>query len=124
MPTITSPNNPFHIGTAEYLDFEIWKAGIYSFNNIPYFKSQNPPPHELDYLRGFHNIQTLRLMQRFLNQKLLDSSIRLTSIWLDKSPWVYPYEPGFSSTRRELADLAIVVRSKRPFLLEDRKSVV
>lgn len=113
MPQLNQPANPFPTGTPEFVDFEIWKAGIYQFNCAPYLKVQNPPPHELDYLHGFHNKQTLRTLQSFLSAKLSSAVVRVTSIWLDKSPWVYPTEPGANRTRRELADLAVIVRVKQ-----------
>ena len=38
-------------------------------------------------------------------------TVNVTSFWLDKTAYVFPTTPGISNKRRELADLAVVLRN-------------
>ena len=127
MPSLSIPTNPFTAGSPEQVDFDIWAAGIDQFNTHPYIKAQNPPPHELDYLRGFHRLSVLQLIQAYLLGSLGASAIRVTSLWLDKFAYVHPYVTQFSK-RRELADLAVIVRVNNQaswmWLLQAKKTML
>ncbi|WP_457096840.1 hypothetical protein [Lysobacter sp. P5_B9] len=97
------------------MDFRIWDAGVFHFNSVPHIKRGAPPPHELDYLHGFHNVQTLTEIQQFITAQL-HADIRITSVWLDKAQYVAPVDMSSSSRsgalleQRELCDLAVIVR--------------
>ncbi len=81
---INIPINNFARDSAEYVDFEIWSSGINKFNTNKYSKSSSIP-HELDYLRGFHDSNTLEKIRLFLQSNLQSCSIRVMSVWLDKT---------------------------------------
>lgn len=103
--------NPYHPGTNEHVDFEIWNNGVERFNDPARRYSKNTrQPHELDYLRGFHDPVTLAAIKARI-AAVTGSYVNVTSLWLDKTAYVYPKSQHISSkTRRELADLAVVLR--------------
>jgi hypothetical protein len=124
---IRTPANPFPPGTPKHVDFEIWAAGIDQFNTAPFFKKKpGKTPHELDYLRGIHRFSTLKTLQSYLTSALLGVSVRVTSVWLDKASYVYPTKTAYSPPRRELADLAVLIRRGKEhqymWLLQAKKS--
>lgn len=86
------------------MDADLWNFG-YNHARSP----QNP--HELDFLRGFHDLAALTLLRNWL-QANSGSNIRLTSVWQDKYGNVVPnpLAPGQRYNYQEVADLAIIVR--------------
>ena len=87
------------------MDADLWDFG--------YNHARNPGnPHELDFLRGFHDLATLTLLRNWL-QANSGSSIRLTSVWQDKYGNVIPnpLAPGQKYNYQEIADLAVIVRN-------------
>lgn len=105
--------NAFPIATPEYVDFALWKAGVERFKN-PKMRHMTGSvmPHELDYLKGLHGIDSLTILRNFLVAELGTSSIQLTSIWLDKEALVVPYSGSLELETRELGDLAVVIRKQ------------
>lgn len=105
--------NPYRLGTNEHVDFEIWNNGVERFNDPTRRYSKNTrQPHELDYLRGFHDPVTLAAIKARI-AAVTGCSVNVTSVWLDKTAYVYPMSQHVSSkTRRELADLAVVLRDR------------
>ena len=67
---------------------------------------------ELDFLRGMHQGHALRYLAGELSSQT-GRSIHLTSIWLDKHAWVSWNQGGNRVEKRELADLAVIVRRMR-----------
>jgi hypothetical protein len=103
--------NPYSPSSDEYVDFEIWNNGIECFNDPKrrYSKSNHTRlPHELDYLRGFHDPNTLDVIKASL-AVATGKPVKVTSFWLDKTAYVFPTTAGVSKQRRELADLAVVL---------------
>ncbi len=48
--------NPYRSGTDDHVDFEIWNNGVERFNDpARNYSRHTRQPHELDYLRGFHD---------------------------------------------------------------------
>ena len=66
---------------------------------------------ELDFLRGMHQGNALRYLARELSSAT-GRAIHLTSIWLDKHAWVSWSQGGNRVDKRELADLAVIVRRR------------
>lgn len=103
--------NPYSPSTDEYVDFEIWNNGVECFNDPKrrYSKSNRTRlPHELDYLRGFHDLATLDVIKARL-AAVTSKPVNVTSFWLDKTAYVFPTTTGVTNQRRELADLAVVL---------------
>lgn len=71
-------------------------------------------PHELDFLRGFHDLANLTILRNWL-QTNSGFDVRLTSIWQDKYGNVVPnpLAPGQLYSYQELADLAVIVRDAK-----------
>lgn len=86
------------------MDAELWESG-YNNARIP------GNPHELDFLRGFHNLTFLTSLRNWL-QVNSGFQIQLTSVWQDKSGNVVPnpLAPGQHYKYQEIADLAVIVR--------------
>lgn len=102
--------NPYPSGTDDHVDFEIWNNGVERFNDPALrYSSHTRQPHELDYLRGFHDLATLAAIKARI-AAVTGQTVNVTSFWLDKSAYVFPTTPGVSTKRRELADLAVVLR--------------
>ncbi len=117
MATLAPPwqNNPFTAGTSDYVDFELWKAGVDRFlSTSAYLKKKGTTPHELDYLRGMHDPLSLKLLRDFLINNLGTPNVKITSVWLDKTAKVAPVGKGIDPSNRELGDLAVVVRRLDP----------
>lgn len=89
----------------EDMDLWVWTCGFNAWVNKPYLKKSRRP-HELDYLRGLHNTNSLRVLARWLSSSV-QGDVRITTMWQDKHVYVKPYGGG----RRELADIAIIKRS-------------
>ena len=90
--------------TEEEMDLWIWSRGLDQWITDPY-SSRAKVPHELDYLRGIHNSQTLYVLSTWLSRKVgLD--VRLRTMWQDKHVYVRPTGGG----RRELADIAVIAQ--------------
>lgn len=101
--------NPYSPGSDEYVDFEIWKNGVECFNDpARQYSKRTRKPHELDYLRGFHDPATLDAIKARL-AAVTGELVNVTSFWLDKTAYVFPTTPGVSRNKRELADLAVVL---------------
>lgn len=103
--------NPYSPSSDEYVDFEIWNNGVECFNDPKrrYSKSNRTRlPHELDYLRGFHDPATLDVIKARL-AAVTGKPVNVTSFWLDKTAYVFPTTTGVTNQRRELADLAVVL---------------
>jgi hypothetical protein len=67
---------------------------------------------ELDFLRGMHAGPAVRMLARYL-QLATNQDIRLMSIWMDKHAWAsWTNASGATVKRRELADLAVIVRRR------------
>ncbi|CAJ0802528.1 hypothetical protein LMG7141_04122 [Ralstonia condita] len=65
---------------------------------------------ELDFLRGMHAEPALQHLATHLSNNT-GRHIQLSSIWLDKHAWVsWTDENGKRVSKRELADLAVIVR--------------
>lgn len=65
---------------------------------------------ELDFLRGMHAGPALQHLASYLSHNT-SRHIQLSSIWLDKHAWVsWREENGNLVRKRELADLAVIVR--------------
>lgn len=106
--------NPYKLFSTEWLDSEIWLAGCRLFADpfARYSSSRRARfPHELDFLRGLHNRGVVRAIRRYLNHALPGIHIAVSSLWLDKTAYVRPLVKGSLGPRRELADLAVVVRN-------------
>lgn len=102
--------NPYTAGTDDHVDFEIWNNGVERFNDpARRYSRRSVNPHELDYLRGFHDPATLAAIKARI-AAVTGQPVNVTSFWLDKTAYVYPTTPGVSTSRRELADLAVVLR--------------
>ena len=102
-------NNPYPLGTDEHVDFVIWNNGVERFNDpMRRYSQRTSQPHELDYLRGFHDPATLDAIKARL-ATVTEKHVRVTSFWLDKTAYVSPTTAGVSKARRELADLAVVL---------------
>lgn len=86
------------------MDAQLWDSG-YTNARIP------KNPHELDFLRGFHNLNFLTNLRNWL-QVNSGFQIQLTSVWQDKSGNVVPnpLAPGQQYKYQEVADLAVIVR--------------
>jgi hypothetical protein len=94
------------------MDYQLWKLGENVANNPVLGKAKHPIPWELDFLRGMHQKVALSLLAQYL-QISTGRNVRLMSIWLDKTAWVSWTDPnGKLVKRRELADLAVVVRKQ------------
>lgn len=103
--------NPFTKNSPEYVDFELWKAGVDRFTDpILRYPPGGSVPHELDYLRGMHSPTSLKLLRDFLIKNLGTPNVKITSVWLDKIAKVAPVGKGIDPSNRELGDLAVVVR--------------
>jgi hypothetical protein len=103
-------SNPYSPGTDDHVDFEIWNNGVERFNDpARRYSKASVQPHELDYLRGFHDPATLAAIKARI-AAVTGRPVNVTSFWLDKTAYVYPTTPGVSRARRELADLAVVLR--------------
>lgn len=86
------------------MDAYLWDSG--------YNHARSPGnPHELDFLRGFHDLASLTCLRNWL-QANSGSNIRLTSVWQDKYGNVVPnpLAPGQQYNYQEVADLAVIVR--------------
>ncbi|MGV0962239.1 MAG: hypothetical protein ACOYB1_20655 [Limnohabitans sp.] len=102
--------NPYPSGTDNHVDFEIWNNGVERFNDpARKYSRHTGQPHELDYLRGFHDPGTLAAIKARI-AAVTGQTVNVTSFWLDKTAYVIPTTPGVSTKKRELADLAIVLR--------------
>jgi hypothetical protein len=102
-------NNPYSLGTDEHVDFVIWNNGVERFNDpTRRYSKRSVQPHELDYLRGFHDPATLDSIKARL-ATVTKKHVNVTSFWLDKTAYVFPTTAGVSNQRRELADLAVVL---------------
>lgn len=102
--------NPYPPGTDNHVDFEIWNNGVERFNDpARKYSRHSRQPHELDYLRGFHDPVTLAAIKARI-AAVTGLTVNVTSFWLDKTTYVFPTTPGVSTKRRELADLAVVLR--------------
>lgn len=102
--------NPYPSGTDNHVDFEIWNNGVERFNDpARKYSRHTGQPHELDYLRGFHDPGTLAAIKARI-AAVTGQTVNVTSFWLDKTAYVSPTTPGVSTKKRELADLAIVLR--------------
>jgi hypothetical protein len=102
--------NPYALGTDEHVDFVIWNNGVECFNDpARRYSNHTRQPHELDYLRGFHDPATLDAIKARL-ATVTKKHVSVTSFWLDKTAYVFPTTAGVSIQRRELADLAVVLR--------------
>ncbi len=102
--------NPYPAGTDDHVDFEIWNNGVERFNDpARRYSKRSVKPHELDYLRGFHDPATLAAIKARI-AAVTGQLVNVTSFWLDKTAYVHPTTPGVSTDRRELADLAVVLR--------------
>lgn len=102
--------NPYTSGTDEYVDFQIWNNGVERFNDpARQYSRRSRQPHELDYLRGFHDSATLAAIKARI-AAVTGQTVNVTSFWLDKTAYVFPTTPGVSTKRRELGDLAVVIR--------------
>ena len=102
-------NNPYPLGTDEHVDFVIWNNGVERFNDpMRRYSQRTSQPHELDYLRGFHDPATLDVIKARL-AAVTGKPVNVTSFWLDKTAYVSPTTAGVSKARRELADLAVVL---------------
>lgn len=66
---------------------------------------------ELDFVRGLHEQSALRQLAIWIGQHT-GQAVRLHSIWMDKHAWVSWDAPdgGPRRERRELADLAVIIR--------------
>lgn len=86
------------------MDADLWDSG--------YNHARSPGnPHELDFLRGFHDLASLTRLRNWL-QANSHANIRLTSVWQDKYGNVVPnpLAPGQKYNYQEVADLAVIVR--------------
>ena len=92
--------NPYTPGTADFLEYDVWEQGLIQGGV------------ERHFLRAFHSQSGILALQACV-QSDTGLPTRVTSIWIDRYPVVYPLPPA-TSHPRELADLAIVVRAKYP----------
>lgn len=90
--------NPYLAGSPEFLEYEVWETG------------QLKGGVERDFLRAFHSPYGVQQLQTCV-QAATGSPTRVTSMWIDRYPLVYPSLPA-TPDARELADLAVVVRVK------------
>ena len=88
-------------------DKKLWRYGSKVAGNIGHGVAW-----ELDFLRGMHQGNALRYLARELSSAT-GRAIHLTSIWLDKHAWVSWSQGGNRVDKRELADLAVIVRRRR-----------
>lgn len=101
--------NPYQPVTDDYVDFEIWKNSVDCFNDpTRQYSKHSRKPHELDYLRGFHDPATLDFIKAHLTA-ITGKPVNVTSFWVDKTAYVFPTTPGVSNQKRELANLAVVL---------------
>ncbi len=102
---MAAPGNPFASHTPEYVDFELWSMAHH-----------NPRGSgELEFLRGVHSSTGVAEIKAFLVRLGQPGLIRVSSIWLDKYPIVVPHAAsGCSTDKREIGDLAVVVRQSHP----------
>ncbi|WP_156969964.1 hypothetical protein [Arenimonas malthae] len=66
---------------------------------------------ELDFLRGMHQGSSLSDLA-FNLSSATGQPIQLTSVWMDKHAWVSWYQGTTRVNKRELADLAVIVRKR------------
>lgn len=66
---------------------------------------------ELDFLRGMHQGPSLSDLAGKLSSAT-GQPIQLTSVWMDKHAWVSWYQGTTRVNKRELADLAVIVRKR------------
>lgn len=99
--------HPLPTPSSSTIDAKLWDAG---YNNA----CTPGAPHELDFLRGFHDLPSLTQLRDWL-QSNCNSKIRLTSVWQDKYGNVVPkpVAPGQHYNYQEIADLAVFVRDAR-----------
>lgn len=103
--------NPYPLGSDDHVDFEIWNNGVERFNDpARRYLQRARQPHELDYLRGLHDPTTLAAIKARV-EAVTGLPVNVTSFWLDKTAYVFPKTPGVSPQKRELADLAVVLRN-------------
>lgn len=93
--------NPYVAGSHPYVDYGIWQKGAARGAG------------ELDFLRELHSPATLQTIKAAITAKTRPSIVtRVSSIWLDKYPLCQPtLRSGATRARRELGDLAIILRS-------------
>jgi hypothetical protein len=97
--------NPFPPNSAEHADYDLW-----SFAHNP-----GKGSGELDFLRGVHSAPGIQTIKQFLGRRNPGLLLRVSSIWLDKYPIVEPAaSSGCATDRRELGDLAVIVRRSLP----------
>ena len=102
---MVAPVNPFAPHTPEHVDFELWSMSHNAASGSG----------ELDFLRGVHSAPGIAEIKAFLVRLGQPGLIRVSSIWLDKYPIVVPLaSSGCSTSKREIGDLAVVVRQSRP----------
>ncbi|MDZ5832707.1 hypothetical protein U4I41_10130 [Stenotrophomonas maltophilia] len=88
------------------MDREIWRMG----RKVAREKGRRYKNWELDFVRGLHQGRALSSLAADLTIST-GIPVRLMSIWLDKNAWVtWKDSAGHLVSRRELADLAVVVR--------------
>ena len=90
--------NPYAPGTADFLEYNVWQQGLLQGGL------------ERDFLRAFHSQAGVVALKACV-QSATGVPTRVTSMWIDRYPVVYPSPPS-TSHPRELADLAIVVRAQ------------
>ena len=93
--------------SATAMDAQLWDSG---YNHA----RSAGNPHELDFLRGFHDLASLTVLRNWL-QANSGFDVRLTSVWQDKYGNVVPnpLAPGQHYKYQEVADLAVIVRDAR-----------
>lgn len=88
------------------MDRTIWSWG----RDVARSRGRHRKNWELDFVRGMHQGAALEKLSRHL-RAVTGTPVRLMSIWLDKHAWASWVGPdGKSVGRRELADVAVVVR--------------
>lgn len=93
--------NPYALGSNPHVEYGIWHHGLARGGG------------ELDFLRELHSLAHLQTLKAAISAQASPSIVtRVSSIWLDKYPICRPTpRSGATTVRRELGDLAVVLRS-------------
>lgn len=92
-------SNPYAPGTFQFAEYEVWSRG------------ERRGGGEIGFLRELHDIATLRVIQNSFHGLAPQAITRVSSIWIDKYPLCEPTpRSGRTTDRRELGDLAIIIR--------------
>lgn len=84
---------------------------LWDFGRAVADQRQHKVAWELDFLRGMHQGPSLSDLASKLSSAT-GQPIQLTSVWMDKHAWASWYQGSTRVNKRELADLAVIVRKR------------